>query len=122
MAAGVYLAVLPKQRSHFGGAQDDPVAMWTVLEAAHVKRRPGARFNAYNSLFSLCRNDDKMLSSLASCVEESMCTMQNLCLQCSLIRALPNIYTFVNALLLKDKLDKATILNAFQNDKIYCFP
>ena len=100
--------------------------MWTTLEAVHVKHCPGAQFNAYNSLFSLPKNDDETLSSLASRVEESMCTVQNLCpksftlselndeLQSmALIRALPDVYNaFINALLLKDKLNKATILNA----------
>ena len=109
----LYLAVLPEQRSHFGGAQDDPVAMWSVLEAAHIKRRPGARFNAYNSLFSLRKGDDETLSSLASRVEESMRTVQNLrpktftlselddeLQSMALIRALPDVYNaFVDALL-----------------------
>ena len=132
-AAGeLYLAVLPEQRSHFGGAQDDPVAMWSALEAAHVKRRPGARFNAYNSLFSLRKGDDETLSSLASRVEESMRTVQNLrpktftlselddeLQSMALIRALPDVYNaFIDALLLKDKLDKATIIDAFQNYEI----
>ena len=37
----------------------------------------------------------------------------------ALIRALPEAYSsFVDALLLKDKLDKATILHAFQNHEI----
>ena len=49
-AAGeLFLAVSPEERAHFGGEQDDPVKMWKVLETAHVKRRPGARFNAYNA-------------------------------------------------------------------------
>ena len=116
-ASELYLAVLPEQRSHFGGAQDDPVAMWSALEAAHVKRRPGARFNAYNSLFSLRKGDDETLSSLASRVEESMRTVQNLrpktftlselddeLQSMALIRALPDVYNaFVDALLLMKK-------------------
>ena len=66
-AAGeLYLAVAPEQRAHFGGSEDDPVKMWKALESAHVKRRPGARFNAYNSLFGIRKADDKTLSSLAA--------------------------------------------------------
>ena len=55
-AAGeLYLAVSHEQRVHFAGQSQslDPVAMWKALEAAHIVRRPGARFNAYNVLFSI---------------------------------------------------------------------
>ena len=66
-AAGeLYLAVAPEQRAHFGGSEDDPVKMWKALESAHVKRCPGARFNAYNSLFGIRKADDETLSSLVS--------------------------------------------------------
>ena len=40
-ASELYVAVLPVQRLHFGGAQDDPVTLWTVLEAVHIKHHPG---------------------------------------------------------------------------------
>ena len=78
-AAGeLYLAVAPEQRAHFGGSEDDPVKMWKALESAHVKRRPGARFNAYNSLFGIRKTDDETLSSLVARVETSMRMCENL--------------------------------------------
>ena len=132
-AAGeLYLAVAPEQRAHFGGSEDNPVKMWKALESAHVKRRPGARFNAYNSLFGIRKADDETLSSLAARVETSMRMCQNLrpkdftlekldeeLQSMVLTRALPEAYSsFIDALLLKDKLDKATIIDAFQNYEI----
>ena len=120
-AAGeIYLAVAPEQRVHFGGSEDDPVKMWKALESAHVKHRPGARFNAYNSLFGIRKADDKTLSSLVARVETSMRMCQNLrpkdfdlstmddeLQSMALIRALPEAYSsFVDALLLKDKLER----------------
>ena len=51
-AAGeLFLNVLPDQRTHFAGLEDDPVAMWAALEKVHLQKRPGARFNAYDDLF-----------------------------------------------------------------------
>ena len=51
-AAGeIYLAVENDQRVHFRGSEEDPVKMWTLLEQAHVQKKPGARFNAYDDLF-----------------------------------------------------------------------
>ena len=106
--------------------------MWKALETAHVKRRPGARFNAYNVLFSLRKSDDESLTSLASRIGEAMRTIQNLrptgftptklddeLQSMALVRALPESYTsFIDALLLKDDLDKDKIIDAFQTLEI----
>src|SRR6266545_4076281 len=48
-AAGeIYLLVESDQRVHFRGHEDDPVKMWQLLEAAHLSKKPGARFNAWH--------------------------------------------------------------------------
>ena len=54
-AAGeIYLAVENDQRVHFRGCEEDPVEMWKLLETAHVQKKPGARFNAYDDLAASC--------------------------------------------------------------------
>jgi len=59
-AAGkLYLAVENDQRVHFRGCEEGPVKMWVLLESAHVQKKTGARFNAYNDLFSIQKNDDE---------------------------------------------------------------
>ena len=58
-AAGeLFLNVSPEQRVHFAGKEDDPVAIWNALESVHLQKRPGARFNAYDDLFSIQKKED----------------------------------------------------------------
>ena len=57
-AAGeIYLMVENDQRVHFRGSEDDPVKMWNLLEAAHLSKKAGARFNAYDDLFSIRKQE-----------------------------------------------------------------
>jgi hypothetical protein len=106
--------------------------MWELLEAAHLSKKPGARFNAYDNLFDIRKKDDKSLLDLGVRIEKAMQTIQNLRpadftiemldaeLQCmALIRSLPEEYHHLStSLLLKDKLEKATILQAFRSEEL----
>jgi len=120
------------QRVHFRGKEDDPIEMWKLLEAAHLSKKPGARFNAYNDLFSIRKQDTESLVDLGVRLEKAMQAIQNLRpagftieqlddeLQCmALIRALPDEYRHLSStLLLAEKLDKATILQAFRSEEL----
>jgi hypothetical protein len=132
-AAGeIYLMVENDQRVHFRGSEENPVEMWKLLEAAHLSKRPGARFNAYDDLFSIRKQDDESLVNLGVKIEKAMQNIQNLRtpgfsienldeeLQCmAMIRALPDEYRHLSSsLLLVDKLDKATILQAFRSEEL----
>ncbi len=132
-AAGeIYLLVESDQRVHFRGHEDDPVKMWQLLEAAHLSKKPGARFNAYDDLFSIRKQDAESLVDLGVRIEKSMQAIQNLRprnftieeldeeLQCmALVRALPDDYRHLaSTLLLVDKLDKAMILQAFRSEEL----
>ena len=132
-AAGeIYLLVENDQRVHFRGSDDDPIKMWKLLEAAHLSKRPGARFNAYDDLFSIRKQDDESLVNLGVKIEQAMQNIQNLRtpgftienldeeLQCmAMIRALPDEYRHLSSsLLLLDKLDKTTILQAFRSEEL----
>ena len=132
-AAGeIYLMVENDQRVHFRGFEEDPVEMWKLLESAHLSKRPGARFNAYDDLFSIRKQDDESLVNLGVKIEKAMQNIQNLRtpgfsienldeeLQCmAMIRALPDEYRHLSSsLLLIDKLDKATILQAFRSEEL----
>ena len=66
------------QRIHFCGFDKDPVAMWKSLENAHLSKKPGARFNAYDDLFSLQKEDKESLVDLGVRIEMAMATIQNL--------------------------------------------
>ena len=132
-AAGIiYLLVENDQRTHFRGFEEDPVKMWKLLEDAHLSKKPGARFNAYNDLFSIRKQDSETLVELGVRIEKAMQTSQNLRpneftlenldeeLQCmALIRAVPDEYRHLSsALLLQDKLDKGLIIQAFRNEEL----
>ena len=132
-AAGeIYLMVENDQRVHFRGHEEDPIKMWELLEAAHLSKKPGARFNAYDDLFNIRKQDDESLVDLGVRIEKAMQTIQNLRpadftiakldaeLQCmALIRSLPEEFHHLStSLLLKDELDKSTILQAFRSEEL----
>jgi hypothetical protein len=127
-AAGImYLMVEPMQRVHFRGIKDDAVKMWGALEAVHMQKRPGTRFNAYDDLFSIRKRDEEDLQSLINRVDDAIHRIHDLrstgftldklddeLASMTLICALPDDYnSFVSSLLLKDDLDKAAVQNAF---------
>ena len=131
-AAGeIFLLVENDQRVHFCGFEEDPVEIWKKLESAHLSKKPGARFNAYDDLFSIRKDDKESLMDLGVRIEKAMATIQNLRsssftietldeeLQCmALIRALPEEYRHLSSsLLLMDKMDKDVILQAFRSEE-----
>lgn len=132
-AAGtLYLSVSEDQRIHLQSIIDDPVAMWQKLELVHLNKRPGARFNAYEDLFSIKKADDESLVTMATRIDQAMLDIKNirppkftiddldseLCAM-SMICALPAEYaTLRSTLLLHDNLDKDIIREAFQTEEI----
>lgn len=101
----------------------DAAAMWTTLETECLSKRAGARFNAYDDLFSIRKTEDESLHSLALRVADSVRTIRNLRpkeytiammeeeLECmALIRALPEDYkTFSSSLTMMGDLKKETL-------------
>ena len=78
-AAGeIYLAVGGDQRVHFSGHEENPKEMWEKLKAAHLHQKPGARFNAYDELFSIHKVDDETLTDVAMRVEKAMSNIKQL--------------------------------------------
>ena len=131
-AAGwIYLMVDQSQTVHLKGLEDDPVAMWDKLKSIHLQQRPGARFNAYDDLFSIRKLEEESLQSLANRVDTVMQQIKNLrpkdfslnrldeeLLCMAMIRALPEDYShFVSSLMLNDKLDRAIITQAFHTEE-----
>ena len=52
--------------------------MWVKLESVHLQKRPGARFNAYDALFSIKKLPDESLQALMTRVDTAMEQIQNL--------------------------------------------
>ena len=61
--------VEPEQRIHLQGIEDDPVAIWSKLESVHLHKKPGARFNAYDDLFSIRKLEGESLQTLVNRVD-----------------------------------------------------
>jgi hypothetical protein len=78
-AAGeLYLAVEQDQKSHFHGILSDPIRIWTTLRDVHMSKKPGARFNAYDDLFSIRKQPNESLQSLCARIDLSMQNIQGL--------------------------------------------
>jgi hypothetical protein len=77
-AAELFLSVEQDQKSHFHGILSDPIKIWTTLRNAHMSQKPGARFNAYDNLFSIRKQPNESLQSLCARIDSSMQTIQDL--------------------------------------------
>jgi hypothetical protein len=49
---------------HVKGVKGDPPKMWKCLEAIHVQKKPATRFNAYQSLLGIKKEENESLSDL----------------------------------------------------------
>ena len=75
------------QKTLVDGCRDDPCAMWTTLETTYRQKKAGSRFNAYDDLFSIRKNEDESLQSLINRVDESMKLCQSLSTHSSKVHA-----------------------------------
>ncbi len=132
-AAGyIYLAVEDNQKVHFANISDDPVKMCDYPCIYTPSRSVlGARFNAYDDLFSIRKLEDESLQSLMNRVDTAIHRIQDLrpkdftltnlddeLASMTLIRALPDEFSgFASSLLLLDKLEKSTIQQAFVSEE-----
>ena len=57
------------QTVYLKGKEEDPVAMWEALKSVHLQQKPGARYNAYDDLFSIRKQEEESLQSLANRVD-----------------------------------------------------
>ncbi|KAJ7207672.1 hypothetical protein C8J57DRAFT_1099160, partial [Mycena rebaudengoi] len=127
-AGSIYASISDGQRAHVKGKEENPVAMWKALEAAHRQKKPGARFAAYNGLFSIEKEPEESLSNLMSRVENAIALIKELrpdkhtldeldeeLTTMAMIRALPieDYGSFRSSLFLLPQLDKLTVKDAF---------
>jgi hypothetical protein len=128
----IWLAIEENQKVHVKGVKEDPFKMWKSLEAVHVQKKPATRFNAYQSLLGIKKEENESLSDLIARADKAsqdtkalrpptftLEDLDNELLSMALIRALPTEYhSFVSSLLLLDSLDVNKLKSAFQNEQI----
>ena len=132
MAAGdLFLGVQVEQCVHINDIAEDPVKMWLKLEAVHLQKHPGTRFNAYDNLFAIHMKPEETLSSLMNRIDQGIIAIQNLHpdkftlekmdqeLACmAMIHALPEDYSsFMSATLLLTDLNKEKLQSAFMTEE-----
>jgi hypothetical protein len=129
----LWLAIEDSQKVHVKDIKSDPAATWRKLEGVHLQKKPGARFTAYETLFSIRKQEDESLDALMTRADKAsqdikalrppQFTLQNLdeeLLCMALIRVLPAEYNgFVSSLLLLDSLDVDKLKSAFQNEETH---
>ncbi|KAF8802077.1 hypothetical protein BYT27DRAFT_7226484 [Phlegmacium glaucopus] len=95
------------------------LAIWTALQAVHMQKCPGHRFNAYDDFFSIRKQEDESLQTLMNRVDAALRNqLDDELASMAMICALPDEYSaFTSSLPLLDKLDKATIHQAFVGEK-----
>src|SRR3984957_11908513 len=74
----ISLAIEYYQKVYVKDVKGDPTAMWVKLGSVHVQKRPGARFNAYDSLFSIRKNDDETLPALMAHADKALQDIKSL--------------------------------------------
>jgi len=132
-AAGTLkLKVENGQETHYEGFEDNPQKIWTLLEAAHVSKKPAMRFNAYADLFSIRKREDESLSAVMIRIDQAMQQIRNLrppvfsitdlddeLQSMAMITSLPSEYdAFRSSIMLLDQIDKKTLQEAFRNEEI----
>ncbi|KAJ7909266.1 hypothetical protein B0H13DRAFT_2493170 [Mycena leptocephala] len=77
-AGSIYASLDTSQKVHVRGMEENPVAMWNALEAIHRQKKPGARFAAYNQLFSIQKRPEETLTQLIGRVDNAVTLIQEL--------------------------------------------
>ena len=131
IAAGeLWSCIDESQQIHVDGKEDDPVAMWKALEAAHVQKKAITRFSAYTNLLHVTKQPDESLQSLIERTSSAMSaaklarpddyTIDKLDgdLQImALLEALPEEYAILKTnLLLRDSLTLLDVKIAFTTE------
>jgi hypothetical protein len=132
-AAGwIFLLVDDSQKIHIQDCNEDCVKMWEMLVSVHLQKKPGARFNTYDDLFSIRKQEDESLSNLMNRVNGAMRRIKDLrpkdftldildseLSSMAMICSLPDDYSsFISSLLMKVTLTTSVVQQAFITEDI----
>ena len=84
------LGVECKERIHFSGIDEDPVAMWRKLEAVHAGKKASSRFAAMDALMSIRKLEDETLPQLSNRIDEALAHFTSLIIPTATVADLTN--------------------------------
>lgn len=128
-ADAIFLCIDESQKDLVRECQDDPQQMWTRLKEIHQQPKAGPRFNAYDNLFNIQKEEGESLTNLVGRGSRLMANTKALrpekynlqqldeeLLCMALIRSLPAEFSsFVTSLFLIDKLSLDSLRAAFHD-------
>ena len=76
-AAGIIMSSLEESQKIHVKDEESPVKMWEKLKAVHQQKNAATRFNAYEALFNIQKNDDESLPALCARVEAAMAAIKD---------------------------------------------
>ena len=114
---------------HVRDHEDDPVKIWTTLEATFIKQRTAPRFNAYHELFSIKKEPSESLDGVINRVNEQVRIIKSLTPQSftldqlynelstmALIRSLPQDFSqVINTIAVMDTFEKDKVITSLRN-------
>jgi hypothetical protein len=74
----ILAAISATQHVHLKGT-DSTYEQWQVLLKVHMQSIPGTCFLAYNELFSITKQANKMLPAVSACVKHALAHVKELC-------------------------------------------
>lgn len=68
----IWLALEDNQKVHVKEVKSDPASMWKKLEGVHLQKKSGTRFNAYDVLFNIRKEENETLPTLIAHADKAM--------------------------------------------------
>ena len=77
-AGAIRSTVSAELKVHIRECEDDAVKIWSTLKDAFIQQRTGPRFNAYQSLLSIQKEENESLDSLINRVDQQRSELSSL--------------------------------------------
>ena len=124
-AGAIRSTVSSDLKVHIRDCEDDPVKIWSTLEGAFIQQRTAPRFNAYQSLLSIQKEENESLDSLINKVDQQIRVIKSLSPKSftldnlydelatmAIIRSLPHDFgDVIRTISILDVFDKQKVIN-----------
>src|SRR5882762_8467586 len=128
-AGAICSAVSAALKVHIRDCEDDPVKIWSTLKDAFIQQRTAPRFNAYQSLLSIQKEENEPLDALINRVDQQIRVIKSLSpdsftldnlydelATMAIIRSLPHQFDdVIRTISILDVFDKQKVINGLRN-------